>query len=150
MLHLRLMSIMLRLLHKVKHDAFSRIRPVTLLVLSYRLQMPLEQGRSLSHGFAQRWNDCMFEQSILRHAHRFSLEAEFVLKLLYAIQELFVDLFFCFEGLLEIFIFSFLLLLIQFDKIGDFLNLICRILYQNLVFFLRISELSFKLAFLEF
>lgn len=92
----------------------------------------------------------MFEQSILCHAHRFSLEAEFVLKLLYAIQELFVDLFFCFEGLLEIFILSFLLLLIQFDKIGDFLNLICRVLYQNLVLFLRISELSFKLAFLEF
>ena len=92
----------------------------------------------------------MLEQSILRHAHRLSLEAEFVLKLLYALQKLLVDLFFCFESLLEIFILSFLLLLIQFDKIGDFLNLICRVLDQNLVFFLRISQLSFKLAFLQF
>ena len=91
----------------------------------------------------------MLEQSILRYAHRFSLETEFVLKLLYAIEELFVDLFFCFKSLLEIFVLSFLLLLIQFNEIGDFLNLICRVLDQNFVLFLRISELPFKLAFLE-
>ena len=92
----------------------------------------------------------MFEQSILRHAHSFSLETEFVLKLLHSLQKLLVDHFFRFKGLLKIFVLSFLFLLVQFNEIGDLLNLVCRILYQNFVFSLRISELSFKLAFLKF